>query len=399
MTTLDAMHSWDSTSHAFDPAYPLYDARYEHDACGTGFLAQISGQASHMVIQTALQALTNLTHRGAQDADAETSDGAGLLTQIPRTLLCEELLGQHVALANPDDLAVGMIFLPSQDRAPIDYAASQQIIEQTFSEVDLVLLAWRNPPIDYTIPGTRARATVPSIAQVLVTCPQHLPREQFERDLYRARRLIEKRLQEAHIDGCYIASLSCSTVVYKGLLAPNELARFYLDLADPRYASSFAIFHQRYSTNTFPSWLLAQPMRMLAHNGEINTLQGNRNWMQAREGTLNSPLWDDDLCDLLPVIQQGGSDSAELDNVLELLACSGRDLLHSMQMLVPPAWEHNPALESAERAWCEYHAGTMGWSSGPCVQRWTHSWRCPGSQWAASCTLYHHFTWTLDPGF
>src|SRR6266700_4037289 len=365
MTTLDAMHSWDSTSHAFDPAYPLYDARYEHDACGTGFLAQISGQASHMVIQTALQALTNLTHRGAQDADAETSDGAGLLTQIPRTLLCEELLGQHVALANPDDLAVGMIFLPSQDRAPIDYAASQQIIEQTFSEVDLVLLAWRNPPIDYTIPGTRARATVPSIAQVLVTCPQHLPREQFERDLYRARRLIEKRLQEAHIDGCYIASLSCSTVVYKGLLAPNELARFYLDLADPRYASSFAIFHQRYSTNTFPSWLLAQPMRMLAHNGEINTLQGNRNWMQAREGTLNSPLWGDDLCDLLPVIQQGGSDSAELDNVLELLACSGRDLLHRMQMLVPPAWEHNPAVESAERAWCEYHAGLMEPWDGP----------------------------------
>ena len=245
MTTLDAMHSRDSTSHAFDPAYPLYDARYEHDACGTGFLAQLSGQANHLVIQTALQALTNLTHRGAQDADAETSDGAGLLTQIPRTLLCEELLGQHVVLANPDDLAVGMIFLPSQDRAPIDYAASRQIIEQTFSEVDLVLLAWRNPPIDYTIPGTRARATVPSIAQVLITCPQHLPREQFERDLYRARRLIEKRLQEAHIDGCYIVSLSCSTVVYKGLLAPNELARFYLDLADPRYTSSFAIFHQR----------------------------------------------------------------------------------------------------------------------------------------------------------
>jgi len=136
------MHSRDSTSHAFDPAYPLYDARYEHDACGTGFLAQLSGQANHLVIQTALQALTNLTHRGAQDADAETSDGAGLLTQIPRALLCEELLGQHVVLANPDDLAVGMIFLPSQDRAPIDYAASQQIIELTLSEVDLVLLAW-----------------------------------------------------------------------------------------------------------------------------------------------------------------------------------------------------------------------------------------------------------------
>src|SRR5258708_35806626 len=133
------MHSRDSPSHAFDPAYPLYDARYEHDACGTGFLAQLSGQANHLVIQTALQALTNLTHRGAQDADAETSDGAGLLTQIPRTLLCEELLGHHVVLANADDLAVCMIFLPSRDRAPIDYAASRQIIEQTFSEVDLVL--------------------------------------------------------------------------------------------------------------------------------------------------------------------------------------------------------------------------------------------------------------------
>jgi glutamate synthase domain-containing protein 2/glutamate synthase domain-containing protein 1/glutamate synthase domain-containing protein 3 len=365
MSILDTMHSRDSTSHAVDPAYPLYDAHYEHDACGTGFLAQISGQASHVVIQTALQALTNLTHRGAQDADAETSDGAGLLTQIPRMLLCEELLVQHIALAHPDDLAVGMIFLPSQERDPAAYAESQQIIERTLSDVGLTLLAWRNPPIDYTVPGTRARATAPSIVQVLVTYPQHLSTDQFERDLYRARRLIEKRLQEAQIDNCYIVSLSCSTVVYKGLLAPNELARFYLDLADPRYTSSFAIFHQRYSTNTFPSWSLAQPMRLLAHNGEINTIQGNRNWMQAREGTLNSPLWGDNLCDLLPVVQQEGSDSAQLDNVLELLAYSGRDLLHSMQMLIPPAWEHNPELDGAERAWCEYHAGLMEPWDGP----------------------------------
>jgi glutamate synthase domain-containing protein 2/glutamate synthase domain-containing protein 1/glutamate synthase domain-containing protein 3 len=365
MSTLHIKHSRDSTSHAVDHAYPLYDAHYEHDACGTGFLAQISGQASHVVIQTALQALTNLTHRGAQDADAETSDGAGLLTQIPRMLLREELLVQQVALANPDDLAVGMIFLPSQERDPAAHAESQQVIERTLSDAGLTLLAWRNPPIDYSVPGTRARATAPDIVQVLVTCPQYLSTEQFERDLYRARRLIEKRLQEAQIDNCYIVSLSCSTVVYKGLLAPNELARFYLDLADPRYTSSFAIFHQRYSTNTFPSWSLAQPMRMLAHNGEINTIQGNRNWMQAREGTLNSPLWGDNLCDLLPVIQQAGSDSAQLDNVLELLAYSGRDLLHSMQMLIPPAWEHNPELDDAERAWCEYHAGLMEPWDGP----------------------------------
>ncbi len=365
MSTLDTIHSRDSTSHVIDPAYPLYNAHYEHDACGTGFLAQISGQASHVVIQAALQALTNLTHRGAQDADAETSDGAGLLTQIPRTLLCEELQAQHIVLADPDDLAVGMIFLPSRERDPAAYAQSQQVIERTLSDAGLTFLAWRNPPIDYSIPGTLARATAPHIVQVLVTRPPQLSTEQFERDLYRARRIIEKRLQQAHIDNCYIVSLSCSTVVYKGLLAPDELARFYLDLANPRYTSSFAIFHQRYSTNTFPSWPLAQPMRMLAHNGEINTIQGNRNWMQAREGTLNSPLWGDDLCDLLPVIQQEGSDSAQLDNVLELLAYSGRDLLHSMQMLIPPAWEYNSELDSAQRAWCEYHAGLMEPWDGP----------------------------------
>src|SRR6266446_3972848 len=319
MTTLDAMHSRDSTSHVFDPAYPLYDARYEHDACGTGFLAQISGQASHMVIQTALQALTRLTHRGAQDADAETSDGAGLLTQIPGALLCEELRAQGIVVADPADLAVGMLFLPSQDRSPADYLQSRQVFEQTLSEVGFVPshLHWRNPPLDYTVLGARARATAPSIVQVLLTRPSHLNIEQYERSLYYARRLVEQRWQEAGINDAYIVSLSRTTIVYKGLLAPNQLARFYLDLADPRYTSAFAIFHQRYSTNTFPSWPLAQPLRLLAHNGEINTIQGNRNWMRAREGAMFSPHWGGKLEHLLPVVQEGGSDSGQLDNVLE----------------------------------------------------------------------------------
>jgi glutamate synthase domain-containing protein 2/glutamate synthase domain-containing protein 3 len=195
--------------------------------------------------------------------------------------------------------------------------------------------------------------------------PAHLSLKQYERTLYHARRLIEKRLLEAEIKDCYVVSLSRSTVVYKGLLAPNELARFYLDLADPGYTSAFAIFHQRYSTNTFPSWSLAQPFRMVAHNGEINTIQGNRNWLQAREASLVTQDWGDDFHDLLPIIQPGGSDSAQLDNMLELLTMTGRDLLHSMQMLIPPAWEHNPELTSTQQAWCEYHAGMMEPWDGP----------------------------------
>ncbi len=356
--------------HIVDHVYPLYDAVWEHDACGTGFLAQISGDASHELVLTALEALTRLTHRGAQDADAETSDGAGLLTQIPRALLCEELRTQGIAVPDPDDLAIGMLFLPSQDRSPADYIQSRQLIEQVLIEVGLAWpqaekVRWRTPPIDFSLLGARARATAPSIAQVLLMRPAQLSAEEYDRVLYHARRLIEQRLQTAGINDFYIVSLSRTTVVHKGLLAPSELARFYLDLADPRYASAFAIFHQRYSTNTFPSWSLAQPMRLLAHNGEINTIQGNRNWMRAREAALFSPCWTGRFQDLLPIIQPGGSDSTQLDNVLELLTLTERDLLHSMQMLIPPAWEHNPELDSAQRAWCEYHAGLIEPWDGP----------------------------------
>ena len=356
--------------HLNDPAYPLYDAHWEHDACGTGFVAQISGETSHQLVQTALEALTRLTHRGAQDADAETSDGAGLLTQIPRTLFCEEIQARGFTISDPEDIAVGMLFLPSQERLPAENLQSRFIIEQTLSEVGLIwqnglTTFWRDPPIDYAVLGTRARETAPNIAQVFLMRPAHLNIKQYERKLYHARRLIEQRLQEAEIKDCYIASLSRTTIVYKGLLAPNELAHFYLDLADPRYASAFAIFHQRYSTNTFPSWSLAQPFRLSAHNGEINTIQGNRNWMQAREASMVSQQWGDDFHDLLPIIQSGGSDSAQLDNMLELLTLADRDLLHSMQMLIPPAWEHNPELTSFQRAWCEYHAGMMEPWDGP----------------------------------
>jgi glutamate synthase domain-containing protein 2/glutamate synthase domain-containing protein 1/glutamate synthase domain-containing protein 3 len=356
--------------HLFDPAYPLYDTHWEHDACGTGFVAQISGETSHQLVQTALEALTRLTHRGAQDADAETSDGAGLLTQIPRAIFCTEIQARGFTIHDLEDIAVGMLFLPSQERLPAENLQSRFIIEQTLSEVGLtwqngLTTFWRDPPIDYAVLGTRARETVPNITQVFLMRPAHLNIKQYERKLYHARRLIEQRLLKAEIKECYIVSLSRTTVVYKGLLAPNELAHFYLDLADPRYASAFAIFHQRYSTNTFPSWSLAQPFRLLAHNGEINTIQGNRNWMQAREASMISQHWGNDFHDLLPIIQSGGSDSAQLDNMLELLTLAERDLLHSMQMLIPPAWEHNPELTSMQQAWCEYHAGMMEPWDGP----------------------------------
>ncbi|HKV57283.1 MAG TPA: glutamate synthase central domain-containing protein, partial [Ktedonobacteraceae bacterium] len=286
------------------------------------------------------------------------------LTQIPAALFCAELEARNVIPPDPDDLAVGMIFLPSPPGMPA-YEQSRHIIEQTCIESGLILLGWREPPIDYSVPGARARATAPCIMQILLARPLHLTIKQYERTLYHTRRLIEQRLRDAHIDDCHIVSFSHSTIIYKGLLAPDELARFYLDLADPRYSSAFAIFHQRYSTNTLPSWPLAQPMRLLAHNGEINTLLGNRNWMQAREGTLFSPLWGGKLRDLLPVIQEDSSDSGQLDNVLELLTLSGRDLLHSMQMLIPPAWEQNAALDAEQRAWCEYHAGLTEPWDGP----------------------------------
>ena len=353
------------THDTSDPLYPLYDTRWEHDACGTGFLAQVSGEPSHELVETALTALARLTHRGAQDADAETSDGAGILTQIPRVLFTEDLQAQHSIITDSGDLAVGMLFLPSQERSPHAHTESRRIIEQVLTDVGLVFLTWRNPPIDYTVLGSRARETAPDIAQILLSRPAHLACDQYERSLYQARRLIERRLREAQIRDCYIVSLSSTTLIHKGLLAPNELARFYRDLADPRYTSAIAVFHQRYSTNTFPSWPLAQPLRLLAHNGEINTLQGNRHWMQAREGGLTSPLWEDKMRDLLPVVQPEGSDSAQLDNVLELLFYSGRDLLHSMQMLIPPAWEQDPELDAAQQAWCEYHAGLIEPWDGP----------------------------------
>ena len=337
-----------------EAAHSLYDPRFEHDACGVGFVAKVSGQQDHDILVKALQSVANVTHRGAVDADLKTGDGAGILTQLPRKLLVREArkLGAHVA--EPRELAVGMLFLPQEDRAA--RAKCVEIVEQVLARDGLLLLGWREVPVDLTALGEKANDTRPHIAQALIARPAGADDESFERALYAARRVIERRVEERGLRDFYIPSFSSRTVVYKGLMIAPQLPAFFADLRDPDYETALAIFHQRYSTNTLPNWYLAQPFRQLAHNGEINTLQGNRNWIRAREAMLESPMWSKRIRDLVPVVWEAGSDSASLDQVLELLERSGRDVLHSMLMLVPAAWENLDDMDPAVRAFYEYHS-------------------------------------------
>ncbi len=331
------------------PGQTLYDPCFEHDACGTGFVARVSGQPGREILEYGLQALANLAHRGAMDADGKSGDGAGVLTQLPRRLLLLEAERLGVRPPRAADLGLGMLMLP-RERAD----AAVALVNQVLCEEGVPVLVWRRVPVDPDALGDKARATLPDLRQVFVVRPAGLDDEAFERRLYLARKVIERRAAEAGLDDLYVPSFSCRTVVYKGLMAASQLPRFYRDLADPRFETALCLFHQRYSTNTFPTWPLAQPFRLLAHNGEINTLQGNRNWMRAREADLRSAVWGDDLERLKPIIWEAGSDSASLDNTLELLLRSGRDLAHGLMMLMPRKWgaDADPDLEAFER----YHA-------------------------------------------
>lgn len=321
----------------------------ERDACGVGFVARLEGAPSHAVLQAALVALRNLAHRGAQAADGRTGDGAGVLTEIPRGLF-SRVLREMGYRGDEGPLAVGVFFFPPEEQV---LHASQAACEKEFQRGGLRLLGWRTLPVQPKALGDYALRTLPHIQQALLVGPPDVDPEVLERRLYLVRRRIEKRTAAW---GVYVPSFSCRTVVYKALLSAPQLERFYLDLQDPDFAVRAAVFHQRYSTNTNPSWQLAQPFRLLAHNGEINTLLGNVNWMRARQGNLQSTLWQDQLRELLPVIQEGGSDSAMLDNVLELLRRSGRDLAHALRMLVPEAWEGAWDLDAAARGFYRYHA-------------------------------------------
>jgi len=339
----------------------LYDPRFDHDACGVGFVATTSGR-SHAILRQGLEAVANLTHRGAVSADGKSGDGAGLLTQIPHRLLVPELHRLKVRVPRHTDLGVGMIFLPQDNRRR---ARARAIIEEAIITEGLVLFGWRSVPVSVSALGDEAARTRPEIEQVLIGRPERLGGEEFERVLYLTRKVIERRLNEEKIDDCYIPSVSHQTIVYKGMFVAPQLPRFYPDLQDPQFETALAVFHQRYSTNTFPSWPLAQPFRFLAHNGEINTLWGNINWMRAREPHLRSATWQERIRDLVPVIQPGGSDSAMLDNALELLVRSDRDLLNAMMILIPEAWENLPGMPEELRAFYDFHAGLAEPWDGP----------------------------------
>jgi glutamate synthase domain-containing protein 2/glutamate synthase domain-containing protein 1/glutamate synthase domain-containing protein 3 len=347
----------------------LYDPAFEHDSCGVGFVARLDARPDHGVIRDAVEILVNLEHRGAIGGDKATGDGAGLLVQIPDDLFQEACPGSGFNLPEGGGYGVGMIFLPRDD------ALTRQAVrafERVCEQEGCPVLGWRKVPVDADTLGEFAKAGQPEIRQVFL-CRERLDPEAFERKLYVIRRLAEKTLAGGGHDPSpfYVVSLSGRTLTYKGMLVGTQLADFYPDLRDERFQSAFAVVHQRYSTNTFPSWSLAQPFRFLAHNGEINTLRGNVNRMRAREAILESGLFGPDIEKIKPVIDEGGSDSAMLDNALELLVLGGRSLPHAMMMLVPEAWGSMYLMGQDQRAFYEYHAAFMEPWDGPAALAFT----------------------------
>src|SRR5438132_6692846 len=336
------------------------------DACGVGFVARASGEASHDVLALALQAVARVAHRGAASTD-NSGDGAGLLTQIPHPLFYEEAAQLGVDLKPGQPFALGAFFLP---REPGALARATAIIEDVLRRDGLPILGWRDVPVDAAVLGATARATCPTLRQALIAAPAGggWPNEAaWERALHLARHSIDARVTEAgaELTPFFVCSLSCRTVVYKALLTGTQLPKFYLDFQSPSYQTAIALFHQRYSTNTLPSWPLAQPFRLLAHNGEINTLWGNRDAVRAREPALTSPLWGDAVERLKPVIWSEGSDSTSLDDALELLVRSGRDPVHALMMLLPEAHEGAVELPPALRGFYEFHECLLEPWDGP----------------------------------
>ena len=349
----------------------LYDPRQEHDACGIGFVASISGQKSHEIIRQGIQVLLNLAHRGACGCDPETGDGAGVLIQIPHKFFARECEKLGFMLPKAGTYGVGMIFLPVEKHPRLQ---CEGILERIIQEEGLTLLGWRDTPTYASATGRVARASQPYIQQIFIRCAEGMDEDAFERKLYVVRKRAENEIRECGVEDAemfYIPSLSCRTIVYKGLLLATQITNFYKELADPDVVSALCLVHQRFSTNTFPSWQRAHPYRYIAHNGEINTLRGNVNWMHARQSLLKSPLFGDDLKKLYPIIAPDGSDSANFDNAVELLLQAGRSLPHVMAMMIPEAWAGNPHMNPDKRAFYEYHACVMEPWDGPAAIAFT----------------------------
>ena len=353
-----------------DPAFPaaqgMYDPAFEHDSCGVGFIADLKNRKSHAIVAQGLQILRNLAHRGAVGSDPKLGDGCGILVQIPHAFFAAECGTLGIALPDPGQYAVGQLFMP---RDPEACARAEAIIDRVIGEEGQILLGWRDVPTDNTDLSRAVVAVEPRHRQVFVgRGPGVTDEDDFERKLYILRKVISSEIHglgDPAMAEHYTVSFSCRTVVYKGMVLVGQLPTYYLDLGDERFESALALVHQRFATNTFPSWRLAHPYRMVAHNGEINTLRGNVNWMAARQASVDSKLFGNDISKLWPISYEGQSDTACFDNALEFLVQGGYSLPHAMMMLVPEAWAGNPLMSEERRAFYEYHAALMEPWDGP----------------------------------
>src|SRR5437660_2017000 len=348
------------------PAQGLYDPALEHDSCGFGFVVDIKGRPSHDIVVKALEVLCNLEHRGATGAEKETGDGAGVVLQTPDAFLAAACAKLGLTLPGPGRYGGGMVFLPPSEPGR---EAIYRLFDETIRDERQQLLGWRDVPTDNSTLGGSANASQPVIRHVCIGRGADLPDEAaFERKLYVIRRLLEKKVSRSAIPGrsyFYVPSLSYKTIVYKGMLNAGQLRRFYLDLQDPAVSSAIVMVHSRFSTNTFPSWGRAHPYRYISHNGEINTLRGNINWMHARQSMMQSRLFGSDLKKILTVVDTEGSDSAMFDNVLELLTLAGRELPHAMMMMVPEPYVRDETMSAERKAFYEFHSCLMEPWDGP----------------------------------
>jgi glutamate synthase (NADPH/NADH) large chain len=349
----------------------LYDPRYEHDACGMGFIVNLNGDKSHDIIRKGIEILINLTHRGACGCDPETGDGAGITIEIPHEFFSRECSRLGFSLSEPGTYGVGMMFLPVE---PKQRLICEGIVERVAKEEGLSVLGWRDTPVHADAIGRTARATQPYIEQVFLRGGPHLTQDQLERRLYVVRRRAEAEILETELsekEFFYVPSMSSRLIVYKGLLLAPQIDDFYKELRDPETRSSLSMVHQRFSTNTFPTWQLAHPYRYVCHNGEINTVRGNVNWMNARESTLKSDLFGDDISKVFPVIRPDLSDTGSLDSAVEFLTLGGRSLPHVMAMLIPEAWDADSTMPQEKRDFYEYHASLMEPWDGPAAVAFT----------------------------
>ena len=345
-------------SNLFPDNKGLYSSAYEHDSCGIGFVAHIKGKKSNDIVKRGLEVLERMEHRGAEGADNKTGDGSGILMQIPHEFYKREIKN----IPDSGHYGTGLVFFPKKK----EVEKYTSIIEEIIKQEGLQVFSWRNIGVDNSVIGDIAKRSEPFIKQIFIS-GRSLQQTELERKLYIIRKLIEDKIRKSFSkeDQCYFPSLSTRTIVYKGMLMPTQLKKYYLDLQSDEIASAIALVHSRFSTNTFPSWDLAQPFRMLAHNGEINTIKGNRFWMQARESAFESDLFGDEIIKILPVIEPGKSDSASFDNALEMLVATGRSLPHSVMMLIPESWNDKNPIPADLKYFYEYHSAFMEPWDGP----------------------------------